>query len=105
MKVKLGQQFNGNLERFRLLSDLTRKDAQNTLNLLSLLDLQFAHTVIEFDNHHRLNKHRCAAGRLIVNNTAHVAATIRFYRNNVTIIANRDDRLLQSVTELVDQRP
>src|SRR5450755_4532807 len=103
VQIKFGQELNRDFERFGFMPDFGGEYAQDTLDLLALRDLQFAHAVVQFYHHHRLYKDRGTAGRLVVDDAAHMAATLRLDRNNIAIVADRDNRLLQRVAEFTDQ--
>src|SRR6266705_5779012 len=72
MQVKFGQQFHRHFELLSFAANLAGEDAQDTLNLLPLLDLQLPQPVVELYHHYRLDKHRGSTGGLVVNDTTHL---------------------------------
>ncbi len=83
---------------FGSLADDTTEAPQDALDLALLLDLQLTPAVREVDHGERLDEQRCAAGRDIVHDAAHLAAKVGFDRNDVATIAQGNQRLLRRQT-------
>ena len=103
MQVKLGQQLHVACQRLCFFADFKGERAQNTLDFLALFNLQLAEFVVEFHNHHWLDEDRRAAGRLVVNNAAHLSAALGLDRNDVAVAADSDNGLLQRAAKFVYQ--
>ena len=77
------------------LCNLPRELLQNPLNLLLTRKPHLPHGIVQLDGRKRLHEERCAARRLIVNDTRKIIAIFLFDGNDVALIAHSDNRFLK----------
>ena len=71
-----------------------RERAQDAPRLLALGEDLLAQDVVHLDDRLRLDEHRLPAGRAVVDDAGHGAAAAGLHRDDVAVLAQRDDRLL-----------
>ena len=93
-EVELGERVDRRRDGVGGASDAGAEAAQDALDLALLFDLELAPGVAQLDDRQGLEEDGGAAGRHVVDDAGDLAAHVGLDRDDVTAVAQGDDRLL-----------
>ncbi len=93
--IDVSQAFDRATQVAGLFGDLRRQRQQNSLDLSLFVELELLESIVHVGDDKRLHKHRLTTRRLIVDDSRHLAASLRFHRNHIPAIPHGDDWFLQ----------